>query len=111
MIDEVIFRRGNVLVRRQRIEPGEALPWHTDPFHRVAVVLGGDVLLIEFRGGRRPQRVELRPGLATWDEPTKEVHRAVNVGSQAYEEITVFFLDHPEAIPQPPAMPGVGPAR
>jgi hypothetical protein len=29
------------------------------------------------------------------------VHRGVNVGEQPYEEITVFFLDHPDAEPQP----------
>jgi hypothetical protein len=25
----------------------------------------------------------------------------INVGEQPYEEITVFFLDHPDAVPQP----------
>jgi hypothetical protein len=25
----------------------------------------------------------------------------VNVGNDAYEEVTVFSLDHPDAIPQP----------
>lgn len=46
---EVLHHRGNYLVRRQRLEPGEATPWHRDPFHRVTVVLSGDLLNIEFR--------------------------------------------------------------
>ena len=103
MIEEVLVQRDNILVRRQRIEPGEALPWHTDPHHRVAVVTSGDELVIEFRGGGEPQRIELAPGMAGWDEPEPEVHRAVNTGSQPFEEITVFFLDRPDAIPQPRA--------
>ena len=31
------------------------------------------------------------------------LHRAINVGQQPYEEITVFFLDQPGAVPQPKA--------
>jgi hypothetical protein len=42
MTDEILFRRGTTLVRRQRLAPDEALPWHHDPFHRVSVVLSGD---------------------------------------------------------------------
>jgi len=42
MTDEILFRHGTALVRRQRLAPGEALPWHRDPFHRVSVVLSGD---------------------------------------------------------------------
>ena len=45
---EVLHHRGNYLVRRQRLAPGEASPWHHDPFHRVTVVLSGDLLRIEF---------------------------------------------------------------
>ena len=36
-----------------------------------------------------------------WDEPTDRIHRAVNVGEGPYEEITVFLMDRPDAIPQP----------
>src|SRR2546427_6329816 len=39
---QVLHHRGNYLVRRQRLAPGEATPWHRDPFHRVTVVLAGD---------------------------------------------------------------------
>ena len=74
--------------------------WHRDPFHRVTVVLRGDALGIEYRDGES-ERFEVRPGQAGWDEPTDRLHRGVNVGEQPYEEITVFFLDHPEAVPQP----------
>lgn len=48
---EVLHHRGTFLVRRQRLTPGEATPWHRDPFHRVTVVLSGDLLKIEFRDG------------------------------------------------------------
>ena len=52
MIDEVLQHRGTTLVRRLRLEPGEATPWHRDPYHRVTVVLRGEGLAIEFRDGR-----------------------------------------------------------
>jgi hypothetical protein len=100
MNDEIVLQRRNVLVRRLRLAPGEPMPWHRDPFHRVTVVLGADALAIEFRGGDEVQHVEVSPGLAGWDEPTDVFHRAVNVGEQAYDEITIFFLDHPDAAPQ-----------
>jgi quercetin dioxygenase-like cupin family protein len=101
VIHEVLFQRGTTLVRRVRLEPGEALPWHRDPFHRVTVVLAGDALAIEYRDGGESHRVAITPGQVDWDEPADRIHRAVNVGRQAYEEITVFLLDRPEAVPQP----------
>jgi hypothetical protein len=33
----------------------------------------------------------------------ERTHRAVNVGAVPYEEVTVFFLNHPAQIPQPEA--------
>jgi hypothetical protein len=36
-----------------------------------------------------------------WEEPTERVHRAVNVGGQPYEQLTVFLLDQPDAVAQP----------
>jgi quercetin dioxygenase-like cupin family protein len=101
MTDEALIHRETTLVRRLRLAPGEAMPWHRDPYHRVSVVLSGDALAIEYRDGSPSQRFTLRPGQVDWDEPTARIHRAVNVGAQPYEEITVFFLDHPEAVPQP----------
>lgn len=103
MTEEVLCRRGTTLVRRMRLAPGESMPWHRDPYHRVTVVLSGDFLVIEFRDGGKPLQVEVTAGQADWDEPTDRVHRAVNAGLQPYEEITVFFLDHPDAVPQPRA--------
>lgn len=101
MTDDVVLQRGTTLVRRLRLAPGEAMPWHHDPFQRVTVVLSGDALAIEFRDGGERQHVEVAPGLVDWDEPTERVHRGVNVGQRLYEEIAVFFLDRPDAIPQP----------
>ena len=101
MTDEILFQRGTILVRRQRLAPGEALPWHRDPYHRVSVVLSGDVLAIEFRDGGETLRVPVAPGQVDWDEPAERVHRAVNVGREFYEEVTVFLLDRPDAVPQP----------
>lgn len=101
LTDETLFQRGTTLVRRLRLVPGEAMPWHRDPFHRVTVVLHGDALAIEYRDGRESERFEVAPGQVDWDEPTDRVHRGVNVGARPYEEITVFFLDRPEAVAQP----------
>lgn len=99
----MLLERGTTLVRRLTLEPGEAMHWHRDPYHRVSVVLSGDALAIEFRDGASPERLEVTPGLVDWDEPTDRPHRGVNVGAQRYEEVTVFFLDRPGAIPQPDA--------
>jgi hypothetical protein len=81
------------------------MPWHHDPFHRVAVVLSGDAIAIEYRDRGESHRVEISPGQVEWEEPTDRVHRAVNVGGQPYEQITVFLLDRPDAVPQPTAEP------
>ena len=101
MLDKVLHRRGTTLVRRLNLAPGEATPWHRDPFHRVTVIVTGDVLAIEYQDGGKLDRLEVVAGQADWDEPTDRVHRAVNIGEQVYEEITVFFLDRPDAVPQP----------
>lgn len=88
-------------MRRLSLSPGEAMPWHRDPFCRVTVVLGGDALAIEYRDGRESHRFAVTPGQVDWDEPTDRLHRAVNVGEQPYEEIAVFFLDRSDAVAQP----------
>jgi quercetin dioxygenase-like cupin family protein len=100
---EVLFRRDTILVRRQRLEPGEALPWHRDPFHRITVVLSGDLLTLDFRDGGTREAVPVHAGQVDWDEPSDRVHRAVNDGRQPYEEVTVFLLDRSDAVPQPAA--------
>ena len=104
MAEEELFRRGTVLVRRLRLGPGEAMHWHRDPFHRVTVVLAGDVLAIEARDGSELARFEVTPGQVDWDEPSDQVHRGINVGAVPYEEVTVFFLDNPDAVAQPSAL-------
>jgi quercetin dioxygenase-like cupin family protein len=101
MADETLFHQGTTVVRRLRLAPGEAMPWHRDPFQRVAVVLAGDLLSIEYRDGGESQRVEVTPGQVDWEEPSARVHRAVNVGEQPYEQVTVFLLDRPDAVAQP----------
>ena len=101
MTDEILFRRSTTLVRRQRLAPGEALPWHRDPFHRVSVVLSGDQIEIEFRDGSETRRLPVKQGQVDRDEPSNRPHRAVNIGREPYEEITIFFLDHPDAVRQP----------
>jgi quercetin dioxygenase-like cupin family protein len=98
---QVLFHRGNYLVRRQRLAPGEATPWHRDPHHRVTVVLSGDLLSIEFRDGAETLTWEVTPDEVDWSEPSDRVHRAVNTGKEVFEEVVTFFLDGPEADPQP----------
>ena len=100
---EVLHHRGNCLVRRQRLAPGEATPWHRDPFHRLTVVLSGDLLNIEFRDGAETLPWTITVGEVDWSEPTDRVHRAINVGRQVFEEVVTFFLDHADADPQPEA--------
>jgi hypothetical protein len=101
MRQDILYRRKAVLVRRMRLEPGEASPWHVDTCHRVSVVLSGNQLAIERRDGSRRHKVRVRVGQVDWDEPGSEVHRAVNVGRQRYEEVVVFFLAYPGQNPQP----------
>jgi hypothetical protein len=69
------------------------------------VVLSGDALLIEYRDGRESDRIRISPGQVEWEEPTGGIHRAVNVGGQPYEQVTIFLLDRPDAVPQPNAEP------
>ena len=101
MVEETISRRGTMVVRRLILEPGEATAWHIDPFRRLTVIIRGDALAIEHREGTDTARIDVTPGMSDWDEPTDMVHRGVNVGQQTYEEVTVFFLDRPDATPQP----------
>ena len=103
MIEEVIHHRGTTLVRRLILQPGEAIPWHVDPHHRVTVVLRGDLLWIEYKDGGKPLTIRVKAGQTDWDEPSDRPHRGVNAGNVLYEEIAIFLLDHPDATPQPRA--------
>jgi len=100
-MQERLHHRGNYLVRRQRLAPGEASPWHRDPYHRVTVVLSGDRLEIEFRDGGESVSCDVKAGEVDWSEPSSRVHRAVNAGKEVFEEVVTFFLDRPDADPQP----------
>lgn len=100
-MEETLLQRGTTLVRRLVLESGEATAWHVDPYHRVSVVVRGKALAIEYRAGEATRRVDVAAGQADWDEPTDREHRAVNVGGETYEEVTIFFLDRSDATPQP----------
>jgi len=101
VIGDFLFQRGTTLVRRLRLAPGEAMPWHRDPHHRVTVVLSGEELAIEYRESGERLSVPVHAGQVDWDEPTGQVHRGVNMGAEPYEEVVIFFLDHPGAVSQP----------
>lgn len=103
MIEETLCQRGMTLVRRLVLEPGDATSWHIDPFHRVTVIVRGDALAIEYLDGKEPERFDVFAGQADWDAPTERGHRAVNIGVTTYEEVAIFFLNRPDAIPQPSA--------
>ena len=103
MIEETICQHGMTLVRRLVLEPGDATPWHIDPFHRVTVIVRGDALAIEYCDGKKPERFGVYAGQADWDAPTEREHRAVNIGPTTYEEVAIFFLNQPDDIPQPSA--------
>jgi len=105
MTDELLFHHRTTMVRRLYLAPGEAMSWHRDPFQRVAVVVSGDLLSIQYRDGGESQRVEITPGQVDWEEPSARVHRAVNIGKQMYEQVTVFLLDRPDAVAQPTEQP------
>jgi len=98
---QVLHHRGNCLVIRLRLEPGEATPWHHDPFHRVVVVTSGDLVSVEFRDGGESEPWHVSVGDVHWVEPSDRVHRAVNVGKEPFEEVVTFFLDCLDAVPQP----------
>lgn len=101
MIGETLSQRGTTLIRRLVLAPGEATPWHVDPYRRISVVVRGDALAIEYRDRADAERVAVTAGDVDWDGPTDHVHRAVNAGATTYEEVTIFFLDRPDAVPQP----------
>lgn len=101
MTDEKISQQGTKLAHRQILEPGECSEWHVDSYRRFSVVIRGSRLKIEFRDGSSEQ-VTTKSREAGWDGPTDLEHRAVNVGTDAYEEVTLFFLEQPTSNPQPP---------
>jgi len=103
MSEELLYEKGDVLVRRAVLEPGESTAWHTDSCDRVTVILSGERLAIEVQDSGEIQEFDVLAGQVDWDEPTSEVHRAINVGRRRYEEVVIFFLSEPGQSPQPKA--------
>jgi hypothetical protein len=104
MKSETITQRAELIIRRHILQPGEALPWHTDLCHRFTVVVRGEALSIEYQDSDEVENFAVYPGMADWDEPQPKVHRGINTGSVPYEEVIIFFIDHPEMEPQPEAV-------
>lgn len=106
---EHITRRADLVIRRLVLEPGEAMPWHTDICRRFTVVVRGSRLAIEYRDSGEHIDIAVAPGHTGWDDPEPRVHRAVNEGAEPYEEVVTFFpdgavfQDGAAADPQPPA--------
>ena len=103
MKSETITERADLIIRRHVLEPGEALPWHTDRCHRFTVVVSGEGLSIEYRDSGAVETFPVHAGMADWDAPQPRVHRGINTGSVPYEEVIIFFLDEPGMEPQPEA--------
>ena len=101
MKTELITKRNDLVIRRLILDPGDEMPWHTDPCQRFTVVVRGDQISIEFRDSDEKVPVTVRPGQAEWDQPEDRVHRGVNSGESVYEEVVIFFLPKPGMDPQP----------
>ncbi len=103
MQSETVTERADLIIRRHILQPGEALPWHTDLCHRFTIIVRGDKLGIEYRDTGEIETFPVHPGLADWDAPEPRVHRGINTGSVTYEEVIVFFTGEPGMEPQPEA--------
>ena len=103
MKSETITQRDDLIIRRHILEPGEALPWHTDLCHRFTVVVHGEALSIEYRDSGEIESYEIHPGMTGWDAPQPKVHRGINTGTVPYEEVIIFFINEPGMEPQPEA--------
>jgi len=98
---DVITERDELVIRRMVLEPGEAMFWHRDNCRRFSVVIRGDRLAIEYQDNGETEEFQVAAGLADWEEPQHRVHRAINVGSQSFEEVVTFYRDVPDQEPQP----------
>lgn len=101
MRSETIAKRRDLAIRRLVLEPGEAMPWHSDACHRFSVIVRGEQLTIEYRDGGERVELSVHPGMVDWNEPDDRVHRGVNTGSIPYEEVVIFLLGSPGMDPQP----------
>src|ERR1051325_5435081 len=100
MKTETITQREDMIIRRHILEPGEALPWHTDLCDRFTVVVTGEALSIEYRDSGEIETFPVHAGMADWDDPQSRVHRGINAGTVPYEGVIVFFLPEPNVEPQ-----------
>ncbi len=98
---DTVSEAATLVVRRLTLAPGEATPWHTDACRRLSVIVSGTKLRIEFRDDANAIEVTVQPGLADWDDPEPRVHRAVNSGSETYQEVVAFFRDSDDIEVQP----------
>jgi hypothetical protein len=103
MKTETITQRADLIIRRHILEPGEALPWHTDLCHRFTVTVSGEKLSIEYRDSGEIETFPVHAGMVGWDAPQPKVHRGINAGTVPYEEVIMFFLPEPNVEPQPEA--------
>ena len=101
MISETISERTDLIIRRHILEPGEALPWHSDLCHRFSVIIRGEAIAIEYRDSKEIKTIPVHSGLAEWNSPQPKAHRAINIGKVPYEEVIIFFIAQPGMEPQP----------
>ena len=101
MVSETISQRSDLIIRRHILQPGESLPWHRDLCHRFTVIVTGETIDIEYRDSKEIKTIHVHPGLAEWDAPQAKIHRAINTGKTPYEEVMIFFIDHPGLEPLP----------
>ncbi len=103
---ETITEQPTLLIRRLILAPNEAMYWHTDACRRFTVVILGDRLRIEYADTAEHEEFAVSQGMTGWDEPEGRVHRAMNVGSSAYEEVVTFYRESAQIEPQPKHTPG-----
>lgn len=101
MTSDIITDEPDLLIRRTILEPGEASHWHRDPCRRFTVVVRGGRLLIEYRGSDETTEVTAASGEAGWEAPQQAVHRAVNIGTDTFEEVVTFYRATAGQDPQP----------
>jgi hypothetical protein len=88
---ELITKRNDLVIRRMVLDPGEPMFWHRYACHRFTVVVRGSRLTIEYRDIKKTLEFEVHAGMADWDEPEQQIHRAVNTGNEPNEEVVTFY--------------------
>ncbi|MGI9327444.1 MAG: hypothetical protein ACR2PZ_19655 [Pseudomonadales bacterium] len=101
MKTETISDEPMLVIRRMTLAPGESSAWHCDRCRRFSVVVAGSQLRVEYRDSGRFFDIPVHAGMAGWDDPEPEVHRAVNTGNAVYEEVVAFHRDIKDLEPQP----------